>query len=80
MVRADLIVDYKYMVYYIVYRAMARWWLIQYLCCCQPHVLFQCVQGECSREIAASLNESQLSNENPISLNDTGYCFVIYGE
>ena len=42
----------------------------QYLCCLST-ICFISVRGECSSEIAASLY-----NENPISLNDTGYCFV----
>ena len=44
---------------------------MHYLCCLST-LCFISVRGECSSEIApASLN-----NENPISLNDTGYCFV----
>ena len=58
-------------------RAMpARWWLIQYLCWLSTICFISVQGGECSREIAASLNESQLNNGNPISLNDIRYCFV----
>ena len=44
---------------------------MQCLCCLSTICFISVRAGECSSEIAASLN-----NENPISLNDTGYCLV----